>query len=313
MSQHGTPVRQRPFNRILFTYAWVIGIGLVIVIAHTLSRSKANAPYAGGVLQLPLAAQSSSAAVAAGASAQPGSPTDSAADATPITASTPLHVGGGVPVYSTNFVQSDQVFSGWPLGPQQNVDIELHPNGYAITGAGRYISLVDAPVDQQYNQIEVSAHALESTNPPPGAAFGVFCALGGVAYAFDVDVDGTWSIRRGAAPEIFETRDTSIAIAHGPAGRSPAADTAIVGVCATLPGGTSVRLAMFVNGAKVADLLDTQAADGIGWRAGIVSTDADLSSSTTTFVSFAETAFGISDRPTPTQLPSPADSFGVQT
>jgi hypothetical protein len=212
-----------------------------------------------------------------------------------------------------DFVQTDQVFSGWPLGPQQDVDIELQPNGYAITGAGRYVSLVAAPVDQSYNQIEVSAQAMESTNPPQGAAFGVFCALGGVAYTFDVNVDGTWSIRRGAAPEIFETRDTSIAVAHGSAGRSPASGTAISGVCATLPGGTSVRLAMFVNGAKVADLLDTQAANGIGWRAGIVSTDSDLSSSTTTFVSFAETAFGISDQPTPTQLPSPADSFGVQT
>jgi hypothetical protein len=309
----GTPTRQRPFNRILFTYAWVIGIGLVIVVAHTLSRSNANAPAASGISQPPLAAQSSSAAAGPAASAQPGAPTQSAADAMPITATTPLRAGAGESVYSTDFVQTDQVFSGWPLGPQQDVDIELQPNGYAITGAGRYVSLVAAPVDQSYNQIEVSAQAMESTNPPQGAAFGVFCALGGVAYTFDVNVDGTWSIRRGAAPEIFETRDTSIAVAHGSAGRSPASGTAISGVCATLPGGTSVRLAMFVNGAKVADLLDTQAANGIGWRAGIVSTDSDLSSSTTTFVSFAETAFGISDQPTPTQLPSPADSFGVQT
>jgi len=308
----GAPVRQRPFNRVLFTYAWIIGIGLVVVIAHTLSRSRANAPYTGGVSQQPLAAQSSSAAAAAPASAQPGSPRSSAADAT-ITTTTPLRAGGGTSVYSTNFVQSDSVFSGWPLGPQQNVDIELQQNGYAISGAGRYISLVDAPIDQRYNQIEVSAHALESINPPPGAAFGVFCAVGGVAYTFDVAADGTWSIRRGAAPEIFETRDTSIAIAHGSVGSSLASGAAIAGVCATLPDGTSGRLAMFVNGTKVADLLDTQAASGIGWRAGIVSTDADLSSSTTTFVSFAETAFGISDLPTPTQLPSSADTVGVQT
>lgn len=302
---------QRPFNRIVFTYAWVIGIGLVIVIAHTLSKSRAGPSYAGGVSQLPLDASSGSDIGPAATSAAPGT-TVGAAQASPITAKTALHAVGGVPVYSTDFAQPDRIVAGWPIGPQQNVDIELHPDGYAIVGSGRYVSLVDAPVDQSYNQIEVSARAKESTNPPPGAGFGVFCGLGSTGYDFDVSANGTWSIRRGDAPQFFEIRDTSIAIAHGPLTASLTSGVSIVGVCAQLPGSSNVRLAMFVDGAQVADLLDTQPT-GIGWRAGIVSTDADLSSSTTTFVSFAETTFDMTAEPSPPQAPSPTDSSGVQT
>lgn len=304
---------QRPFNRIVFTYAWVIGIGLVIVIAHALSKSKATPAYAGGVSQLPLEVRSGSDTGSAATSAAPGTPAGAAAQASPITAKTALHAIGGVPVYSTDFAQPDRIVAGWPIGPQQNVDIELHPDGYAIVGSGRYVSLVDAPVDQSYNQIEVSAGAKESTNPPPGAGFGVFCGLGSVGYDFDVSANGTWSIRRGDEPQFFEIRDTSIAIAHGPLTASLSSGVSIAGVCAQLPGTSSVRLAMFVDGAEVADLLDTQPAAGSGWRAGIVSTDADLSSSTTTFVNFAMTTFDMIAESSPPQAPRPTDSSGVQT
>jgi hypothetical protein len=221
----------------------------------------------------------------AGASPTP-SPT-----ARPVTASTLLTAGRGVVVYTDDFHDPG---SGWKVGNSAaNGTYAYASNSYVVTVTGAFDYYSPSPYGQPHQQLSVSVTATQSSTTPPDAGFGVDCvrpaSTARVRYQFVVIGDGRWFLQRRDA----STENTGPTVLKQ--GLSPAAagtvPLTLVGTCATLADGSTTRLALFLNGARVLDTTDSATnLLGSGWF-----TDLNVVSSPTRAATVTVTRFEVRD------------------
>jgi len=136
----------------------------------------------------------------------------------------------------------------------------------------------------------MSITATQPAGSPANTGFGVVCrrGVGAARVQYEIYVGGSqWVVERrdgaisGAAP--FVIKEGSSPSAAGPAPMT------IVGMCATLADGVSSRVAVFVNGTNVGDLVDTATAlSGHGWLTGLIVVSSDKAPNTVTVTRFEE-------------------------
>ena len=188
----------------------------------------------------------------------------------PVTASTPLDPDRGSVISTDNFQDSH---SGWATSNSNTADTtyQFGPGGYSIGSlTGMVEHLVYGPYRTAKRQLSMSVTAT-LTGAPSGAGLGVTCRRGTgaaqISYSFVVLNTGRFYVERydgvpgtGSNPTTLKRGASSVKPGSLP--------ITVVGMCATLAGGTT-RLALFVEGQKLADLTDFAPLTGTGWAGGI--------------------------------------------
>lgn len=141
--------------------------------------------------------------------------------------------------------------------------------GYQFAATGQSVVYAAAPYFNPTAQVSMSVTA---TTDGQSGGFGIVCidatsTKGGMSYEFFALGDGTWLIEK----RNNDNRQTPTALATGKAvatvGKAP---VTVEAVCATLPGGKSVRLMLFINGHQSADVADQPAVlPSDGWVGGM--------------------------------------------
>ncbi len=220
------------------------------------------------------ASQSPKTQVSAGTSAAAAqAPTTPPASTSPdgITASSPLVLAKGKSVFSDDFTDPE---SGWDTGTDADSTYAYTPDGYSMSSHVPAHFLSYAPYDMPAQQVSLSVTAVEAPGAHPGAGFGVTCRRGPdstsqLRYEFVVSNSGDWFVERNQGDPSIAAEPTILR--EGPTQLTPGASALTVsGVCATLADGTTTRLALFINGTKVVDMLNVATADGPGWLGGIL-------------------------------------------
>lgn len=198
----------------------------------------------------------------------------------PVTAATALAADRGALLFTDNFRNPK---SGWST-PSKNSAVTTYSYGSAgyLIGSrtGMLEHMVYAPYHTTKQQLSMSVTASQA-GAPKGAGFGVTCRRGTAAaqtsYTLVVMNTGSYYIERydgvpsgSSSPKTLKRGTSSVAPGSTP--------ITIVGMCATMGGG-STRLALFVDGQKIADLTDTVKLVSAGWTGGI-----DMQSGKTTSV-----------------------------
>ena len=160
-------------------------------------------------------------------------------------------------------------------------------NGLEIVATGFLIHVASPPYNTQVRQVGMSVSATQTADTPLGAGFGVQCRRGSGADAVRYQMYAAGSIwfvvrRDGlSGSQAFVLKQGTPVAMPGPVSMT------IVGVCATLADGLSTRVAMFVNGIAVADLVDTaNALPGSGWLTGLIVASLDKAPSKVTATSY---------------------------
>jgi hypothetical protein len=203
--------------------------------------------------------------------------------ADPITATSKLPAGRGVIVFADNFHDSS---SGWYTGTTNGTTYSYSAGGYQVLANTSLYHLIPSPYERPLDQLSIAVTATQSADSPPGAGFGVVCEQGpdatNVRYEFVVESPGDWYVSRGDGPS-GPTANVKV-LRQGSTTFSPSTTPLTVeGMCATLSGGTVVRLALFVGGSQIADFTDTvDRLPGSGWQSDfVVSSDATSQSTVT--------------------------------
>ena len=154
-------------------------------------------------------------------------------------------------------------------GTGEGVTDSYTAQGYQVAAIGPYHYFSYVPYTEPLAQIAMTVTATQQPGAPTTGGFGATCVRGlgtpdEIRYEFLVNETAHWFVeRRDGVP----SADTAPSILRQ--GTSPATPGAkpvtVVAVCATLADPTMTRLVVFVNGTKVADLLDVAAADDSGW------------------------------------------------
>jgi hypothetical protein len=187
----------------------------------------------------------------------------------PVSASTQLTADRGTVVFSDDFTDPE---SGWQSAPlPSGTTFGYGPGGYVVVARGHLHHFAYSPYIQPVQQLNTSLTALESAGAPSGAGFGVVCRRGQgqaeVQYEFLV-LGASWVVERrdgatGSTPPTILQQGTT-AVHPGPV------PVTVVAMCATETDGRTTRLALFLNGSKVADLANRAATfQDTGWRGGI--------------------------------------------
>jgi hypothetical protein len=153
--------------------------------------------------------------------------------------------------------------------------------------------LAYAPYAVPHEDVSAAVTALQSTNAPLGAGFGVTCRRGSgrdrVAYEFIVErgsTGGLWYIeRRNGIPS---TTSPPLVLRKGTADKVPG-NTALslTGACITNRSGHTTRLALFVDDKQLAAIDDvTPGLSADGWSTGIVVASEAAAASTVTVTKF---------------------------
>jgi len=241
-------------------------------------------------LATPSLGASSTTAASAATSASPDAtqtpaPTDTPTTAPtsppgPVTASTTLAADRGALLSTDNFRNPK---SGWST-PSKNSAVTTYSYGSAgyLIGSrtGMLEHMVYAPYRTTKQQLSMAVTASQA-GAPKNAGFGVACRRGtGAAqtsYTLVVMNTGSYYIERydgvpsgSSSPKTIKRGTSSVV-----PGTTP---ITIVGMCATMGGG-STRLALFVEGQKIADVTDSVKLASAGWTGGI-----DMQSGKTTSV-----------------------------
>lgn len=198
-----------------------------------------------------------------------------------IDASTTLSAGRGTVVFADDFHDAT---SGWnsavlPSGTSFGYAL----GGYVVNGKGTLHHFAEAPFENALSQLSMTVTATQTANAPPGAGFGVTCwrsdGADRVRYEFIVLAPGTWYLERDGGVDTLSSR--GVVLQKGAARTGPGtAPLTITGACATLDSG-AVRLALFVNRAKMVDTVDRPGGTPeFGWLSGldVSSRDAGASS-----------------------------------
>ena len=198
----------------------------------------------------------------------------------PVTAATALAADRGALLFTDSFRNPK---SGWST-PSKNSAVTTYSYGSAGYLIGSRTGMLEhmayAPYHTTKQQLSMSVTASQA-GAPKGAGFGVTCRRGTAAaqtsYTLVVMNTGSYYIERydgvpsgSSSPKTLKRGTSSVAPGSTP--------ITIVGMCATMGGG-STRLALFVDGQKIADLTDTVKLVSAGWTGGI-----DMQSGKTTSV-----------------------------
>jgi hypothetical protein len=192
-----------------------------------------------------------------------------------VTAASPLVLAKGTSVFADDFTDPN---SGWSTGTDDDSTYGYTPAGYSMSSHVPAHFLSYAPYDVPSQQVSLSMTAVEAPGADPGAGFGVTCRRGPdsssqLRYEFVVSNKGEWFVERNEGA-LSTSVDPAI-LNEGSTQLVPgAAALTVSGVCATLAGGTTTRLALFLNGVKVADMLDDTPVDSAGWLGGVLTTNA---------------------------------------
>ena len=248
---------------VVITAVGVLGVGLVLAAAHSSPGGTARA------------------------TPRP-SPTPTAA---PITLTTPITVATGSVVFTDDFHDS---LSGWDTSPGSGVKYSFVGGALEAMATGAFFFYETSPYEEPKQQLSVGATATLDIHTPPDAGFGVDCIRGSgssqIRYEFDADADSNWYVNRIIGPD-SDTNFPAI-LKQGSLGSSPAPGVlpvTLVAVCATMADGLTTRLALFVDGTKVADITDTaptRSADG--WVTDLVTSGSESGPVTVTVTHFEE-------------------------
>jgi hypothetical protein len=207
-----------------------------------------------------------------------------------VTASSPLTSPRGTAViFSDDFTDPN---SGWDTGADDDSTYTYTPDGYAMTTNAPAIFLSYAPDDTPAQQVSLSVTAIEAPGADPDAGYGASCrrsadSTSQLRYEFRVTGSGEWYIERNQGALDGQTPTV---IAEGGTQLLASSQITVSAVCATLDGGTSTRLALFLNGTKVADTVDVGTADGAGWLGAIVATNPGTAAATAVVRDYNESA-----------------------
>jgi hypothetical protein len=209
-----------------------------------------------------------------------------------VTASSPLSSPRGTVIFADDFSDPN---SGWDTGTDEDSTYTYTPAGYSMTTHAPAIFLSYAPDDTPVQQVSLSITAAEAAGTDPDAGFGVSCRRGPdsasqLRYEFTVTGSGRWFIERNQGDLSAQTPTTLHA---GPTQLPAGAQVTVSAVCATLADGITTRLALFLNGTKVADTLDVSTVDGAGWLGAIMSTNPGSAPATTIVSRYNESALGV--------------------
>lgn len=244
------------------------------------------------------ASQSPQTQVSAGkAAAVAHSPTAPAASNPPnpaggITASSPLDSPLGTSViFSDSFGDPN---SGWDTGADSDSNYTYTPGGYSMTTNAPGVFFSYAPDDTPAQQVSLAVTAIESPGADPDAGYGASCRRGPdsasqLRYEFRVTGSGQWFIERNTGD--LDAQTPTI-VDQGSSQLLAGTQGTLSAVCATLADGTTTRLALFLNGTKVADTVDVATADGAGWLGAILSTNPGTAPATTVVRYYTDSALG---------------------
>jgi hypothetical protein len=196
-----------------------------------------------------------------------------------ITPSTPISAETGTVVFTDDFHDSQ---SGWDIvSGSSDVDYAFAGGAYVAVAKAGFYYFEPSPYSEPKQQLSVRATATLDVHTPPDAGFGADCVRGSgstqVRYEFTAAADASWYVQRVEGPDSDMNVPTTLK--HGSLGSAPAPGVipvTLVAVCATMADGLTTRLALFVDGAKVADLTDTvQASSHEGWLADLITAGSD--------------------------------------
>jgi len=202
----------------------------------------------------------------------------------PVTANSEVLAGGGRLVFSDDFKDAS---SGWTTNTlPSGTKFSYSSSGYVVVGKGTLHHYAFAPYELGLTQASVSITATQDSGAPAGAGFGVICTSGSGSAELDYEFldlsPGTWFLER----EIGANNTPDI-ITRGSAPAEPGTTpVTVVGVCATLSDGKTVRLILFVNGKSVVDVSDKPTAAITSWQSGMIFASREESSSTVTVSHF---------------------------
>jgi hypothetical protein len=190
-----------------------------------------------------------------------------------ITASSPLNSPVGKTVIFSDYFNDPN--SGWDTGADDDSTYTYTSSGYAMTTAAPAIFFSYAPDDTPAQQVSLSVTAVEAPGSDPDAGYGASCRRGPdsasqLRYEFRITGSGEWFIERNQGDL---SSQTPTVLAQGPTRLLAGWGATVSAVCATLADCTTTRLALFLNGTKVADTTDVATADGAGWLGAIMSTN----------------------------------------
>jgi len=206
----------------------------------------------------------------------------------PVSPTTSLTSSRGSIVFADDFTDAA---SGWPVGSSSSgTTASYTDSGYAVVGKGSFHHVLKAPYSKLLLQVGASATATQSTGAPAKAGFGVNCLRGSgsteIRYEFLVLTPGVWYLERFDNVPGSNGRILRQGLSHMNPGTKP---MTVVGMCADLAGGTTTRLALFVNGSRKVDYVDNSGAvDLAGWTTGVTTASRDPKPSTVTFAHFEE-------------------------
>ena len=210
----------------------------------------------------------------------------------PITRTTPLTAATGTVVFTDDF---HDVHSGWDtVSPDPDIKYAFVNGAFVTVATGAFWFSEPSPYFEPLQQLSVGTTATLDLHTPPDAGFGVDCTRGSgsaqTSYQFTAAADSNWYVMRWTGPDSATNFPT--VLNQGTISRKPAPGVipvTLVGVCAIMPDGLTVRLAFFIDGAKVADFSDIlPVASSDGWLADLLTVGSDSGPVTVTATHFAE-------------------------
>lgn len=188
----------------------------------------------------------------------------------PVSATSQLVSDRGALVFQDDFSDPG---SGWTTTPlPSGTTFTYGPAGYAVVAKGDLHHFSFAPYADPVQQLSASVSATESSAADSAGGVGVVCRRGSgssqLQYEFLLFSDRRWYVERRdgvtgtSVPTVL--KQGSSAVAPG------STSVAVAGMCASETDGRTTRLALFVNGLKVADVADVATTfQDLGWRSGI--------------------------------------------
>jgi hypothetical protein len=226
-----------------------------------------------------------------GATASPSASSTSSASR-PITPTTSLTAATGTVVFTDDF---HNVHSGWDTtSATSDIKYSFANGAFVSTATAGFWFFEPSPYFDPLQQLSVGATATLDIHTPPDAGFGVDCSRGSssaeTTYQFTAAADSNWYVVRRTGPRGVTNVPTTLKQGNIKGAPAPGViPVTLVGVCATMADGVTTRLALFIDGSKVADFTDTaQAALSYGWLTDLVTAGSDSGPVTVTSTHFEE-------------------------
>jgi hypothetical protein len=206
-----------------------------------------------------------------------------------VTAATKLTAGRGALMFADDFRDPQ---SGWNSAVTPSGTRFGYAQGaYLVAGKGTLHHFAEAPYHNALPQLGMFITATQSTGAPVGAGFGVTCWRGDgadrVRYEFVLLAPGTWYLERDGGVDTLTSRGVVLQKGSAPVGPGVSPIT-IVGMCATLDG-KSTRVALFINGSKMVDEIDTPGGPATGgWLSALDVSSRDAGDSAVTVRQFED-------------------------